>query len=100
MVLASVELSGANPVTILNLTRGYVIEQIVFCDDGGTAQNMTLWIHPAGVARADRYLWISDRRLLANSTFLLLEHNMTLAYDETISAEVSVGNVSVNVVGY
>lgn len=26
MVLASVELSGATPATILNLTRGYVIE--------------------------------------------------------------------------
>jgi hypothetical protein len=100
MILASVNVGAATTTLIYSVDRTRSIQQITFCDRGGSDQNTRLWLVPFDTTLdEDAHARMYDRVLPANSTLLLKQHNITLEYGEAIWAYGSLGSLTVSVDG-
>ena len=97
MILGSQSLTAATNTLVFSVDTTRIIRQITFCDRGGTDQNMRLWIVPIDQSVEDKYAWIYDRQLPANSTLLFPLNSLSLEYGDSIWAYGSLGSLSVNV---
>ena len=97
MILGSEDVGAAVNKLIFSVDKTRIIRNVTFADRSGSAQTMRLWIVPRDVILVDKYAWIYDRNLPANSTLLFLLNNLTLLLGDAIWAYGSGGSLSVNV---